>query len=788
VEAAPLEPGPVPLEAMCGPHRVIRLPDGRALCTHGADPAPDGVDVRVAHPLVPGQAQGLLFPDPPGGAPTFAATTPGIACYGDGTDGNRVQAIYAFPSGRPDRYNQALPYIRQWAAETDAVFQSSAAQTGGTRRVRFVTDQNCDLSVLRVPLTAQGDDTFDNTIAELEAQGYDHSDRKYLVWMDSTVLCGIATYYIDDRPAAGNFNNGGFGIPGSVARVDAGCWGLGSRGDSVEAHELMHNLGGVQPTAPNSTVNGHCDDDDDRMCYADGSPLLVLRSVCDSDQEALFDCNHDDYFSTAAPAGNYLATHWNTAGNSFLEAQSTSPTVTIADASVTEGDGQAVHLVFPVPVSATSSQPVTVRFTTADGSARAPDDYAATNGTLTFSPGETSKAVTVSVGGDVVHEPAKTLTVELTSPANATLQRSEAFGTIIDNDPAPQTRPEPREGYRFVAADGGIFAFGEAPFYGSTGSTRLNQPIVGMAATPTGRGYWLVAADGGIFAFGDARFFGSTGNIPLSQPIVGMAATPTGNGYWFVARDGGIFAFGDAPFAGSTGAMNLNQPIVGMAADPDGDGYWFVASDGGIFAFNAPFFGSTGAMKLNKPIVGMAPTPTGQGYYLVASDGGIFAFGDAKFRGSTGAMKLNKPIVGMAAARNNRGYWLVASDGGIFAFGNGAEFFGSTGNINLAKPIVGMGAAPNNKGYWFVAADGGIFAFGDAVAIKDPKLGGSPVVGLTVAPDGKGLWITRASGEVNGYGSVPTIGSLPSAPAQPIVGIAALDLPGQTTPDPAATP
>ncbi|HEV7862720.1 MAG TPA: hypothetical protein VGR20_08470 [Acidimicrobiia bacterium] len=259
-------------------------------------------------------------------------------------------------------------------------------------------------------------------------------------------------------------------------------------------------------------------------------------------------------------------------------------------------------------------------------------------------------------------------------------------------------------------------------------------------------------------------------------------------GYWLVGRDGGIFAFGDAPFAGSTGAMNLNQPIVGMAADPDGDGYWFVASDGGIFAFNAPFFGSTGAMKLNKPIVGMAPTPTGQGYYLVASDGGIFAFGDAKFRGSTGAMKLNKPIVGMAAARNNRGYWLVASDGGIFAFGNGAEFFGSTGNINLAKPIVGMGAAPNNKGYWFVAADGGIFAFGDAVAIKDPKLGGSPVVGLTVAPDGKGLWITRASGEVNGYGSVPTIGSLPSAPAQPIVGIAALDLPGQTTPDPAATP
>ena len=39
----------------------------------------------------------------------------------------------------------------------------------------------------------------------------------------------------------------------------------------------------------------------------------------------------------------------------------------------------------------------------------------------------------------------------------------------------------------------------------------LWQPIVGMAATPSGHGYWLVAADGGIFSFGDADFHGSTG-------------------------------------------------------------------------------------------------------------------------------------------------------------------------------------------------------------------------------------------------------------------------------------
>jgi Cu/Zn superoxide dismutase len=179
--------------------------------------------------------------------------------------------------------------------------------------------------------------------------------------------------------------------------------------------------------------------------------------------------------------------------------------------------------------------------------------------------------------------------------------------------------------------------------------TGRRGPAGTFSSSGPAAGYWLVATDGGIFAYGDASFLGSTGNMKLTKPVVGMTATPSGDGYWVVASDGGIFAYGDAPFAGSTGALKLNQPVVGMATTQSGNGYWLVAADGGVFNFgDAVLYGSLGATKLNARIVGMAATTTGEGYWLFASDGGVFAFGDAAFMGSAGGTKLNAPIVGAA--------------------------------------------------------------------------------------------------------------------------------------------
>jgi hypothetical protein len=252
-------------------------------------------------------------------------------------------------------------------------------------------------------------------------------------------------------------------------------------------------------------------------------------------------------------------------------------------------------------------------------------------------------------------------------------------------------------GYRLYAADGGVFDFNNASFYGSMdskGAPALNQPIVGASPTFLGLGYWLVASDGGIFSFGDAGFYGSTGNIKLNKPVVGMASTADSGGYWLAASDGGIFTFGDAQYYGSLGATHLNKPIVGIAPTPDGLGYWMVASDGGVFAFgDAHFFGSMGSTPLNKPIVAIVPTADGQGYWLVASDGGVFSFGDASYFGSMGGSPLNAPIVSAISTPDSLGYWLVAADGGIFTFGD-AGFYGSTGGIKLNSPIV-AGSAPS---------------------------------------------------------------------------------------------
>jgi hypothetical protein len=274
-----------------------------------------------------------------------------------------------------------------------------------------------------------------------------------------------------------------------------------------------------------------------------------------------------------------------------------------------------------------------------------------------------------------------------------TTRASDNAGNVSAQSAVTEVQVSNGGGYWLVGSDGGVFAFGDAGFFGSTGDRKLNAPVIAVVPTPTKAGYWLLSQDGGVFAFGDAGFFGSTGDMTLNSPIIGMASTRTGKGYWLFAADGGVFTFGDAPFHGSPASSNPTSPIVGMQPAPDGRGYWLVAKNGKVYSFgSAASIAGLENMTLNAPIVGMGAMGTGAGLWLVGADGGVFALGDAKFLGSTGGMKLNKPIIGMVGLPAGDGYYLYASDGGVFAFGN-APHHGSTGSLVLNKPIVGMAAS-----------------------------------------------------------------------------------------------
>ncbi|WP_245699556.1 RICIN domain-containing protein [Streptomyces roseifaciens] len=315
------------------------------LCTHGPDAPPKGVDITKDTPPVAGKtaapssltgdgAQAPSASEALGGAPSVvdarkggvaaaAATGPGtpanpqagsgskVVCEGDGSSGNRVQVLYVHAPGR-DRFGQYAASFKQWAAETDVIYNASAKETGGERHVRYVTEADCTASVLNVEVSAGDLQEFGAMNNALAAKGFNRRDRKYMVFADAQVYCGIGTFNGDERPGQDNLSN--FGP--SYGRTDSGCWG-----GSTPAHELGHNLGAVNNSAPHTSRAAHCVDEWDIMCYSDAPHYPKMQVLCpERTGDQRLDCGHDDYFHTSPKPGSYLATHWNIANNRFLMA------------------------------------------------------------------------------------------------------------------------------------------------------------------------------------------------------------------------------------------------------------------------------------------------------------------------------------------------------------------------------------------------------------------------------------------------------------------------------------
>jgi hypothetical protein len=332
-------------------------------------------------------------------------------------------------------------------------------------------------------------------------------------------------------------------------------------------------------------------------------------------------------------------------------------------------------------------------------------------------------------------------------PAGISLRYTGGMTATLDG------MPQPGDGGTFTVcliASNGIGAVATQVFtltvIAPTVSAPAPTPAPPAAPPAPQHGYWLVGSDGGIFSFGAAQFYGSTGSLHLQRPVVGITPTANRGGYWLVASDGGIFAFGNAGYYGSIpgGGLNpagsglphsLNAPIVGMVPSSDGGGYFMVASDGGVFAFgDARFEGSCpGIGGCSGAAVAVVPDASGNGYWVVTSTGAVYTFGDAVNEGQPGSQ--SSAITSAAATPNGGGYWILDAAGQVFAFGDAAALggmpAGSAGGFDPASAIFAMSGG---GGYWIVTGLGQVSPYGDAPA--DGDMSGTHLNGPIVAASG----------------------------------------------------
>ncbi len=325
-------------------------------------------------------------------------------------------------------------------------------------------------------------------------------------------------------------------------------------------------------------------------------------------------------------------------------------------------------------------------------------------------------------------------------------------GALVDGSASCSTSTAP-EGTDTVT---GSYS-GSSGFIASSAMTTLvvtASPVAPTTTTPTPaqaptpaaqHGYWLVGSDGGIFSFGAAQFYGSTGALALQRPVVGITPTADDGGYWLVASDGGIFSFGNAGFygsipglglapAGSTNPKRLNAPIVGMVPSADGAGYFMVASDGGVFAFgDAKFEGSCpGSGGCSGAAVAVMPDASGNGYWLVTATGHVYAFGDAVNYGAPGPQPV--PVTAAVRTKDGAGYWLLFANGVVAPYGDAANLGGPSGAVGGLDPASAIFTAADGGGYWVAAANGSVYTYGDAP--NDGSMAGQHLNGSIIAATG----------------------------------------------------
>jgi hypothetical protein len=255
----------------------------------------------------------------------------------------RFKLVYVHPADRPDRFAGWRDSLQ---ADVALIQRFLASQSGGAKALRFDMGTRCgpqyvDLQTIHLSgPRSRYVDNFSAIVQEVEPKLGDSDGPRNVVVIADTLNGGTYDYGLGenvlgpsgDRHGASNLHNGGGFASVLFSRDGQAAPGTDTRGWWPEGmlHEITHNLGAVQWSAPHSTQPagfafpryGHCWQGYDLMCYTeDEGASHPMRYDCPRVGGAIpqvYDCGHDDYFSPAPPVGSYLASHWNVYDSAFL--------------------------------------------------------------------------------------------------------------------------------------------------------------------------------------------------------------------------------------------------------------------------------------------------------------------------------------------------------------------------------------------------------------------------------------------------------------------------------------
>jgi hypothetical protein len=266
-----------------------------------------------------------------------------------------IKVIYAYPSDQTDRFQQYRSVIQEQVKTISGLVYATSGQR---RSLRFDLGTPCgpsyvDVQSIALPHTLafyQGytvggtPSRFDEIVNDVNGRvGPSVQRRNFLVYADYLGGGGFPAsgqaelvggpLGQSDRPDASNPHNaGGFFAVAYGASRTFFTSNSQAFGDEVALHEVTHNLGAVQDSAPHSSQAGHCYDESDVECYNDGGGYFSpgggsLVQSCSDNAHEVYDCNLDDFFNPSPAPGSYLDTHWNLFNSVFLCDSGTCATV-----------------------------------------------------------------------------------------------------------------------------------------------------------------------------------------------------------------------------------------------------------------------------------------------------------------------------------------------------------------------------------------------------------------------------------------------------------------------------